>query len=174
MKLKKSDYKYLIILVCLIIVTLILYNINTKNDNNDNKLENNKIKLVDNYSRFFTVNSNINKFIIFLQSKDTNSLLEILDDDFKTENNINENNIYNYFPKLDQESYSFTARKMYFEELSNNYYKFYVKGELNQETIDESNFISNYYFIVKMDTEKRIFSISPINNNEFLEVTNEK
>ena len=145
MSLKKSDYKYIIILIFLIVISLFIYNnLNKNNEEKTLKPNNNKVKLVTNYSRFFTVNSTINKFLAYLEGKDTDSILKILDDEFKTNNNVNSNNVYTFFPKLDNSLYTFTSREMYYEDISDDFIKFYIYGALNEENMDESIKKGNY------------------------------
>ena len=173
MKLNKNQYKYIIMLVILIISSLIIYKLNNNKEEKET-IVNNKIKIVTNYSKFFTVDSSINKLIVFLENKDTESILKILDDEYKKTNNINTNNVYDFFPKLNDYIYAFVSKEMYIQNKNNNIEKYYVKGILNREEMDENSvFVGEYYFIIKLDTNNRVFNLIPISKEEYEGVTNE-
>ena len=172
MKLKKSQYKYIIVLVILVIISLIIYKLNNKKEKET--IISNKTQIVTNYSKFFTVDSSINKLVVFLETKDTDSILKVLDDEYKKTNNINTNNVYDFFPKLNDNIYAFVSKEMYVQNKNNNIEKYYVKGTLNKEEMDENSvFIGEYYFIIKLDTDKRVFSLIPIDKEEYEGVINE-
>ena len=170
MKLKKSQYKYIIILIILVIISLIIYKLNNKEEKEP--VISNKIQMLTNYSKFFTIDSSINKLIVFLENKDTDSILKVLDDEYKNTNNIN--NVYDFFPKLNDCIYTFVSKEMYIKNTNNNIEKYYVKGTLNKEEMDENSvFVGEYYFIIKLDTDKRVFSLIPIDKEEYEGVINE-
>ena len=58
-------------------------------------------RLVNDYSKFFTINSCVYKYITFLSSNKPDEVLNVLDKDFINQNNITLDNIYNYVSKLD-------------------------------------------------------------------------
>lgn len=171
MKLRKSDYKLIIIAIVLVIISLIVFNISPNKDKN--KVEDNtQIKLLKDYSRFYTVNSCVYKYIVNLQSKNTDNLMKLLDEEYITNNNINSNNIYNNLENLNG-NYTFDAKEIYYEELSDNVIKYYVYGHIIEDTINgySTNKLETYY-IVKMDTQNMTFNISPSNENIFKEAKN--
>ncbi len=170
MKLKKSDYKILFICILLAVISIFLVNFRNKNNQEENK-ENikNKYNLVKDYSRFFTVNSCIYKYIVYLETKDYDNLFKILDQNYISKNNINENNLYDFVTKLDG-NYSYVSKKMYYENLNDNYIRYYVYGYLYLETIDGSEKQGDYYYIVDLDMNNQLFSIMPYSGNIFNEV----
>lgn len=171
MKLRKSDYKLIIIAIVLVIISLIVFNISPNKDKN--KVEDNtQIKLLKDYSRFYTVNSCVYKYIVNLQSKNTDNLMKLLDEEYITNNNINSNNIYDNLENLNG-NYTFDAKEIYYEELSDNVIKYYVYGHIIEDTINgySTNKLETYY-IVKMDTQNMTFNISPSNENIFKEAKN--
>ena len=82
MKLKKFDYVMLAIIVVGVVLTLLLINNGNIKEENGNSSEKNNIYLLSDYSRFFTIESSLYKFVGYLQSKDTSSLIKVVDGDF--------------------------------------------------------------------------------------------
>jgi len=164
-------YKLLIILILLFLFSIVIYNIRF-NDNKEEIVDNkNKINLLNDYSRFFTVNSSVYKYITYLQSKNVDSIVKVLDEDYKVKNNINTDNALDYVEKLDG-TYSFVSKKIYYEQLDDYNIKYYVYGYLVQDLIDGYGEKQDRYYIVLFDTNKNLFSITPFNELEFKEVTN--
>ncbi len=171
MKLKQSDYKLIGICVVLVIISLVIFSL--KNEKEDNKDTNDysKYKLVTDYSRFFTVNSCIYKYIVFLETEDFDNLFKVLDKDYVENNNLNSNNIYNYISKLEGNN-SFVSKKMYSEEISSDYIRYYVYGYLYLDDLDSPKKSGENYYIVDLDLKNELFSITPSNEQSFREVQN--
>lgn len=169
-QIKKSNVFLVIVLIVLIFVLIV---INNKEDEQILDVQINKVMLLNNYNEFFTVNSSVFKYISYLQKKDYNNVLKILDVDYKNNNNINSNNILNYVENLEG-NYSFSSKKIYYEIIDENFTKYYVFGYLSMDTIDGISEKLDRYYIVKFNTKEKIFSIIPSNEFDFMEVTNEK
>ncbi len=155
-----------IILVIITIAVLIISTIFRKDDK-----EENEIKIVTNYSNFYTVNSCLYRVVTYLYDKDINSLMLLLSDDYKKENNVTEENVLNLFNNIDVDS-TFESRKMYYEQLTKNITKYYVYGRISSQMFEEE-YESNpeyndAYFIVYLDTDKKIFSIEPYDGKIFI------
>ena len=161
----------LIIFILLVFLSFYIYDyFNKKEVDNKNETEQQYI-LLDDYSRFFTVNSCVYKYINYLQSKDSDSLLKVLDKNFIKVNNINENNIYDYLEKLEG-NYSFVSKKIYYEKIDDKYVKYYVYGHLVEDLMDEIGEKLDRYYVVTFDLENYLFSIIPYNGDIFKEEEN--
>ena len=169
---KKSNI-YLILLLVFLIIVLIFINNYKKEDDKIQVVEKHKVLLLNDYNEFFTVNSSIFKYISYLQKKDYESVLKILDSDYKNTNSINLNNIANYVENLDG-NYSFSSKKIYFEVIEDNLIKYYVYGYLSQDIIDGYSERLDRYYTVIFNTDEKIFSIIPSNEINYKEVTNEQ
>lgn len=166
---KKNRLVLFIVFVGLFITSLIIYNMYNNKELESNEVNNQKYILLSDYSRFFTVNSCINKYIVYLQSKDVDSLLKVLDKDYVGKNNINSNNIFNYLGSIDGNN-SFVSKKIFYEEISDQYVKYYVYGYISKETIDNLNVEkTDKYYIVTFDLDNQLFSIMPYSGEVFLE-----
>lgn len=159
------------ILVLLFIASLVIYNMRNKKSIDEETSNKEEYKLLDDYSRFFTINSCVYKYIVYLQNNDTDSLLKVLDKDFVDVNSIDSNNIYNYIEKLSG-NYSFNTKKVYYEELNNQYTKYYVYGQLLLEQIDEKPIEYDRYYIVTFDLQNYLYSIIPYDGTIFMEDSN--
>lgn len=168
---KKSNMYLILLLVFLIIVLLFISNYK-KEDDKFQEVEKHKVLLLNDYNQFFTVNSSIFKYISYLQKKDYESVLKILDYDYKNVNSINLNNIANYVENLEG-NHSFSSKKIYYEVIEDNVVKYYVHGYLLKDTIDGYSERLDRYYIVIFNTKEKIFSIIPSNEIDYKEVTNE-
>ena len=163
---EKKDYKLLIIL-CLILGSIVglLYFNNTKDIKT---VEEPNYGLLKNYSKFFTINSCIYKYINVLSSDKPDELLELLDEDFKESNNINVDNVYKYVEKLNG-NYTFKSKKIYYEKGNNKVVKYLVYGQLIEDNMDIIGEKRDLYLILKMDTVNQLFSVAPYDGKVFKE-----
>lgn len=166
---KKKDYTLLII-ICLILFSIVgLLYFNKSED--EEQVEKTKYVILNDYSRFFTVNSCVYKYIQYLSNKNYDNLFKVLSKEYINDNNLNESNIYNYLPNLNG-NYSFVSKKIYYEKKDDNYFKYYVYGYIEQDLIDSIGSKEYYYFLVNYDQKGNVFSITPIDKVAFDEVEN--
>lgn len=167
---KKDNYIMLIIIVLILISTLGLLYLNKDNKIN-NKTPN--YVLLNDYSRFFTINSCINKYVTSLQNNKYDNVLKLLDKNYVEENNISSDNVSNYVDNLDG-NYNYITKNVFYTELSEKVINYYVKGYLVSDELDNiSNDKIYKYYIVKFDLTNNLFSITPIDGNKYMEVSNE-
>ena len=156
--------------VILVIVTIIVVVISFLT----NKPEENKvgdINIVRNYSNFYTVDSCLYRTVTYISSNDKESLYLVMDENYKKENNITEENVMDLFSSINENS-TFLSRKMYYQEINDNITKYYVYGYAQQNQIFddfETNKLAytDMYFIVYMDTTNKTFSIEPYSKDLF-------
>lgn len=118
------------------------------------------IAAVKDRNDFFTVQSCINQYIVYLTQKDTESLYRLLDETYIQEFNITKENILEHVDSLTGEI-SFRAKKMYFEQINENFYRYYVKGEIIENDIDTMTNKGELNITVNMDIDNMLFSIIP-------------
>ena len=111
-------------------------------------------------NRFFTIDSAISKYFSYVTSKNSESILKILDEDYIERNNITSSNIYNFVGNYEaniktslEEAYQFSSY--------NNIYKYYVKVALKLETL-------YLYYIVTINENELTFAIEPISETIYL------
>ena len=155
----KTNLIAIILVIVTIIVLVIAY---ISKDNNKTKEE--KINIVTNYSNFYTVDSCLNRFIIYLSSKDTDSIMSIINDDFIKKNDITKDNVLDLFDEVKDGS-NFVSKKMYYTKVNENIDKYYVYGsvEYSELQIDHSSTteLNDTYFIVYIDKYNHLYSIEP-------------
>lgn len=171
MKLKKGDYIFISIIVIVVVITLLIIN-NDKVVENENSNKTNNIIVLKDYSRFFTLESCIYKFINYWQIKDSNSLIKILDDKYISDNGINNDNVFDFIGSLDGIN-SFKLKDVYYDRRDSNIITYYVFGEIVKEEIDTYQIDGiDKYFVINLDTVNKIYSIEPIDSGVYMEVIN--
>ena len=167
MRKDKSKLTTLIIVIITIIVVVLSFLFSSKEEKNENN-----IKIVQNYTNFFTVNSCLSRYITYLASKNTEDLLLVLNDSYKKTNNITKDNVLDYLGNINENT-TYKSKKMYYENLSNSVQKYYVYGQISEESIYQETLLekTNYkdiYYIVYMDFDNKIFSIEPYSGEIFI------
>ena len=158
----KFDKKnILLVLLVFAAIFALVYNSFIKKDYNVSK-----ISIVENYNEFYTVNSCLYRTITYLNDKDVDSLILILDKKYKSKNKINKNNLLNYLPQVNNSS-TFVSRKMYYQKINENVTKYYVYGYIEEETFDGMGAKTDAYFIVNLDSNNKTFSIEPYSKEQF-------
>lgn len=168
----KKDNYFLLIIICIILFCVLgLLYLDKQNSNNveENKT---KYKLLNDYSRFFTVNNCVSKYVSLIGKKETKYVLDILDEEYVKNNKITSDNLYNYVGDYNG-IYSFSSLKIYYKDKNDNYITYYVYGNLIQDSIDDENVSKEKkYYIVNFDLNNNLFSIIPYDENSFKEIEN--
>lgn len=170
-KIEKRNLIIAIIISLILIISVIIYEISAHLTSSNN----NKIEIVTNNSRFFTVSSCVNRYLSYLSNDDVKNILLLIDDNYKKNNNINENNV---LKKI--KNYSgikeFSAKKMFEEKINNDYYRYYVYGEISDislnEDINARVNVEDFYVIVNINNTNYTYSIIPYDGKIFKEKKN--
>ena len=170
-KINKTKIILFIIFIILVSFSLFIFNNQNKVEIEDNKNNKKEVLLLNDYNRFFTVNSCVYKYINYLQTKDINSILKVLNKDYLILNNIDSNNIFNYVEDLNG-IYSFKSKEIYYEKINDNNYIYYVYGELIKESINGYVEINERYYTLNFDIKNQLFDITPFDNIGYKEVIN--
>lgn len=166
---KKKDNSTILMIISLIL--LVIFGLMHFLDHNEENVNNKEVeyKLLNDYSRFFTIDSCVYKYITYVSNSKTEDILKVLDSNYVRDNNINSTNLYNYVGTLEG-SYTFKTKKIYYEILNNNYIRYYVYGYLIQDSLDSIGKKEDYYVIVNLDSKNQLFSITPYDGTIFKEV----
>ena len=111
-------------------------------------------------NRFFTIDSAISKYFSYVTSKNSESILKILDEDYIERNNITSSNIYNFVGNYDA-NIKISLEEAYQISSYNNIYKYYVKVGLKLETLYD-------YYIVTINENELTFAVEPISETLYL------
>lgn len=162
----------LVVFIMLLFAAVAIYNYRTDNKEEDIVDNSKEYVLLNDYSRFFTINSCVYKYIQYLQKEDFDSLFEVLDEDYVNNNGVNKNNVYSFLPNISDGTYSYVSKKIYYNRVSDNYITYYVYGYIVKEMLDSVGEKQYYSYEVNLDTNNQIFSISPYNGDLFKEELN--
>lgn len=173
MKSEETGNLQLLIIVLVIVGAFsLIYNFFIKKEDTfENKEPVSTISVLNDYNRFFTVSSCASKFINYLTTKNTDNLLILLSDEYKEDNNINSNNLYNYIGSIDGNK-TFSARKMFEEKMNNNIYKYYVYGSLQEEVLGKVSKKEDYYLVIILDENNMTFAVEPYTGDLFKQEDN--
>ena len=165
-----KDKSKLTAIILVIITTIVVIISFITKDKEERKVGD--INIVTNYSNFYTVDSCLYRTITYMSSKDKQSLYLLLDNNYKEENNVTEENVIDVFGTIEENS-TFITKKMYYQKINDNITKYYVYGIIQEnylfeeEDIKELEYIDKY-FIVYLDTTNKTFSIEPYSKDLFI------
>lgn len=153
----------------LTIVTVILYIIIFFMVSDGSSDAKKNAKIVTNYSEFYTVSACANRYINFLTSKNSTSLLNVLEEKYKKKNFITEANVLDSLPLIAASS-QFASKTMYYEVLKDDIYKYYIFGYLETGELDiTTTSRTESYLIVYLDKKNNLYAIEPYDGKEFKE-----
>ncbi len=168
---EENAKKRKIIIISLAVFIVVVYGaifamVDKKNQNRS--LQEN-IEIVTDYSEFYTVDACANKYMNYLSSKDTASLLKLLSPSYVKKNAITENNVLNFLPVVTSGT-AFSTKEMHRVELKDGLYKFYLFGYFEVGGMDITDISRTPgYMIVYLDKKDNLFQIEPYDGKYFKE-----
>lgn len=163
---KKTSFRIFIVgLIVSLLIFLVILIFALKFDNK--KII--KVKYVENPTMFFTVENCVNKYVSLIIAQDSEALYNVIDDKYKKENDITMDNVLKVNKYLNG-NYSFIATKMLEDKTEK--YKYYVKGYLIEETMNDDNFSNTkieYNLTVKLDVKNYTYSVILSEVGEYFE-----
>ena len=160
------------LIVFIVIILIINYFFPIKNLiyqlSNHEGNKNTKYRLVDDYTRYSTVSGAIEKFYSFINMKDYDSAIKILDEEYVKEKNVNKNNISSFI-FINDKFLSYKPDKMYTRDTKGKVL-YYVSGRVVSSNTSEE-YVTEYLKVC-LDGETFHFSITPISEETFKEVAN--
>lgn len=178
---KKSKNIIILIIALLVIVLVILISILTIRNNTDsnyaeiNIVETGEIaknpnfwdvQIVENANDFYTVASCVDKYIDLWYAQDNEQVYQILNNDYKAENSITQDNVFEVIGKLSNKLI-FRPKKMYYENLEDSVQKFYVYATVRPEVMEGRGEETEYYVEVILNFNNNTFSLTPSTAEEF-------
>ena len=130
---------------------------------------------LNNRDRYYTVLDCVNKYIEYCKDKDKTTLINLLDNQYKEENNIKESNVLEYIHKL-EETNEVSVNNIYVQNLSDNCTEYYV--EMVLQNVKEEPFGSEDDVFVRYKTTKEYIGDSNVTirvdfqNNTFSVIPN--
>ncbi len=172
----KKNYIY-IFLIIIILIILILTQLMKKRNNNENNVENNLKEMtndnvetlyVNSYYDYYAIQNAVQRYIVYCYNEDKEAVFNLLDENYKDENKITIENIFEKIKRIDKTE--IVIKEMKYEEYNTFNKKIYVNGyiyEYNGKEYDptyEENIEREYEEInlcVVVDEYNSTFSIIP-------------
>ena len=143
------------------VILVIILNLNNKENNikEDNVKE--TYSLVKDYNYFYTIENCANKYYGYLGSNNLDNLNELLDEEYKNNNQFTNNYI--------DKNVGIKINEMY--NYKNNYY---LKGYVYEELKNGVNKLNEEYLLIKLSNDSKLFTVTPINESTYNGVINGK
>lgn len=122
-----------------------------------------KYKLVQDRTRYYTVSNSLIKYYEYSSNKDSQAVFDILNDNYKKNNNINSSSDIKF--KEDQTNLTFNSRLMCQKKIKKGVYSFYVSGFESNPNV--SGRLNVAYYEVVLDDNNYLFSVQPIDEKTF-------
>jgi len=166
-KIADRNQKILAIVIVIAVLILGIYKIFfEKNVFEEEKIDTETISVVEDNSRFFTVSSCVSKYIRYLSDRNTENLLILLSNEYKNNNSINSENLYNFVGVMNSNE-TFYPKKMFQQRLTKTIYKYYVYGFVEEDIMGATSPRRPYYVIVILDEDNMSFAIEPYDGSLF-------
>ena len=159
----KNKYNVILLGVFIISLLILVIILNLNNKENNIKVDNVKetYSLVKDYNDFFTIENCANKYYGYLGSNNIDNLNKLLDEEYKNNNQITNNYI--------DQNVSIKINEMY--NYKNNYY---LKGYVYEELKNGVNKLNEEYLLIKLSSDSKLFTITPIDESTYNGVINGK
>lgn len=158
-----------VIIVSIVMVVQIMFGGFTKDDGSGITAKDSRV--VNDRNRYYTVKGALTKYYSFVNAKDYDSVLKILDEKYVDDNKITVDNVDE---KINIEDYqlSYETRVMCLKSAKKGVYTFVVDGiEVKMMSGEE---LDRKYYEIVMDGNTSLFSVKPINVDKYEEVCNGK
>lgn len=169
---KKNLIQIIIALIALGIFIVFQIFLSSKSSSNINSPK----ELVKDNSRYFAVMGCANKFLLTVQSRNTDDILLLLNNKYKEQYKIDASNLNNYIPNLnDDADYAYDGHAMYMRRISKNISEYYIDGEIKKDyfvrdfeegedisdIVDESAIYKDYDLTITLYENNYTFSVRP-------------
>lgn len=157
-------------IVAVIIFIIILFiKVNPVEKKEKDKITTPGTNYINDRSRYYTVKNALTKYYSFLNAKNYDAVLKILDTNYVEENHIDINTITNYISNEDTQV-SYETGIMCLKSVKNGVYTYVVKGD--DIKMNSGDFIKERYYEVVLDGNTSLFSVKPIDDKYYEEVCN--
>lgn len=116
---------------------------------------------VKDYNTFFSIEKNLQNYCLYLKIGNSKALHDILSQEYMTKQQITQENITNYLPKIEDDDYEFILKQLYVNDSESNQ-TYYAYGEVLQNKGKDQ-----HYYVVYTDQVTLSIQIEPITKQEF-------
>ena len=157
-RISRDDIKTLIVVLIVCSVSTVIILLLTRKSNYDN------LSNVNEYNTYFSITSYANTYITALADNKSTEYLSILDKEYITNNNINEDNAFDNTKEYPSGS-SLNVTNMKSVRLKDSYL-YYVKGRVYQNDIDGKTLVDdNFQALIKLDFDNTAYSVYPVDDS---------
>lgn len=128
----------------------------------------NSKKVIDR-SRYYTVKNAITKYYSYVNMKDFDSVLKILDSKYIEDNKISVDNLKDYITDSNI-NLSYDSKIMCLKDSNKGVYTFVVDGD--EISANTGKFVEKKQYEIIMDGNNSTFSLKPIDKSQYDEVCN--
>lgn len=156
------------IIILLAVILIAIFTPVEKKEQEETITATNSNKVIDR-SRYYTVKNAITKYYSYINMHDYESVLQILDESYIKDNNLNKDNVKSFLAITDV-STSYQSKIMCLKDIKDGVYSFVIEGE--EISANTGSFISEKYYQVVLDGNALAFSLKPIDKIFYDEVCN--
>ncbi len=131
----------------------------------------NKYTIIGDYSRYSTVSGALQKYYSFVNAKDYDSVIKILNEEYVKDNKITKDNIEDFISFPDDKYVTFDPNIMYRKSLKEGVYSYIMDGEIEER--DTGDVLGKTYYQVILDGNTFLFSVKPLTEEEYGGLKNE-
>lgn len=148
------------VIIFAIAIVLKLFVVNEENS----KIYSEPYKVLQDRDRYYTVNGALTKYYSFINAKNYKSVVNILDNKYIVDNDINENNVSGYLTNTEK-LLSYVPKVMCFKLIDEGVTSYYVAG--NEVNMNDSKQLNNKYYEVILDGNDLVFSVKPLDEETY-------
>lgn len=163
--LKHKNIMYILIILILYTIIALLFS--------KSKFNKEEIKTVSNYSIFYTLSNSANMYVSYLGLEDKESVYKIVNDEYKTNNDITKENIISKLKTFKTSFPTYRITEMLEEKYSSNIKRYYIKGNIIDTDEDTFSFEDEYYLIMDVDSNNNTYQVTPYDGAIFKGEKNE-
>lgn len=170
--LSEAERKTLIvwaIVAVIVFIIVLLIKVNPKEDAEKELITAPGTNYVNDRNRYYTVKNAITKYYSFINARDYDSVLKILDSNYIKDNKIDLDTVTNYVSNEDIQV-SYNTGVMCLKSVKKGVYTYAIEG--NEIGMNTGNLIKVRYYEMILDGNTSLFSVRPIEENYYKEVCN--
>ncbi len=128
-------------------------------------------EILGDYSRYATVSGTLQKYYSFVNAKDYDAVIKILNEEYVKKNKITKDNVADFIEFPDDKYITFDPNIMYRKTLKEGVYSYIMDGEIEER--DTGDVLGKTYYQVILDGNTFLFSVKPLTEEEYGGLKNE-
>ena len=121
--------------------------------------------VVTDYNRYYTVKNAIIKYLSYVNSKDSDSIYEVLDTSYINDNSITKDNVLSKVENYNV-AISYKSNKMCYKRIAKGITSYEVRGSII--SMNTSSYLNDKYYNIILDENNITFTIKPIEESTII------